>query len=105
MTGVLFPFASRVTVIPCEIKLHMNNQCVCLRSEMRPISMESSRCLSSSHVVFVILSCLCIITGFIFILMFIFTLESLQPLFSRVLGVSVHASVCVCTCATEQRQF
>lgn len=45
------------------------------------ISVEWRRCLSSARVVFVYQGCLCIITGFIFILMFIFTLEPLQPFF------------------------
>lgn len=99
--------AQGVTVVPREIKFHMNNQCVCFRFEMILISVELSRCLSSAWVVFVYLGCLCIITGFIFMVMFIFTLECLQPFFKFLLGVSVHEYVCVCvgTCATEQRQF
>lgn len=68
------------------------------------ISVEWSRCLSSAGVVFLYLGCLCVNIGFIFILMFIFSLERLQPFF---LSQSERAcvSVCVGTCATEQRQF
>lgn len=55
-------------------------------------------------VVFVYLGCLCIITGFIFIPLFIFTFESLQ-LFLFFFLVWARKRARVGTCATEQRQF
>lgn len=50
MTVVPLQLASGFTVIPHEIKSHMNNQCVCFRFEMILISVELSRCLSSARV-------------------------------------------------------
>lgn len=56
MTIVLLQLASGFIVIPHEIKLHMDNQCVCFRFEMIHISVEMSRSLSSAHM----LCCVCI---------------------------------------------
>lgn len=55
-------------------------------------------------IVFIYLGCLHIITGFIFILLFIFTSERLQP-FIFFPWEWACKCLCVGTCATEQRQF
>lgn len=93
MAVVLLQLALGVTVIPHEIKLHMNNQCVCFRFDMILISVELSRSLSSA--------CRVCISG-------LFVHHHRVYIYSHVyfyIGVSVaffffprreRASVCVC---------
>lgn len=104
VTVAVFQLASGLLSFPMKSNYTWTID-VCRTFEMILISVEWSRCLSSAGVVFLYLGCLCVNMGFIFILMFILRRRVCSLFLSFSLTASLHASVCVGICVTEQRQF